>query len=97
MKSRNAIAAAVAVALAATACSKPESESTQTAAETAAEAETTAVETVATEAPDGSGQVFLKGGSWASSDPAQLRGAMHMMALPTDTSADVGFRCVSDR
>jgi sulfatase modifying factor 1 len=50
-----------------------------------------------TEAPGDSGELFLKGGSWASSDPAQLRGAMHMRAVPTDTSADVGFRCAADR
>jgi formylglycine-generating enzyme required for sulfatase activity len=47
-------------------------------------------------APQDRGEVFVKGGSWADADPARLRGAMHMRAMPQDTSADIGFRCVRD-
>ncbi len=53
-------------------------------------------EWTSTQTPGGSGEVFLKGGGFADQDPARLRGAMHMSAAPSDTSADIGFRCVRD-
>jgi serine/threonine-protein kinase len=53
-------------------------------------------EWTSTSAPGDSGEIFLKGGSWSDRDPARLRGAMHMMATPGDTSGDIGFRCVRD-
>ncbi len=53
-------------------------------------------EWTSTAAPGDSGEVFVKGGGFADRDPAKLRGAMHMRTMPSDTSADVGFRCVRD-
>ncbi len=46
-----------------------------------------------TSSENGDGLAVLKGGSWASRSPADLRGAMQLVAKPTYTAEDVGFRC----
>ncbi len=49
-------------------------------------------EWVADDGPDG--RRWVKGGSWRSTDPAELRGAHRQVADPSRPGPDVGVRCV---